>query len=179
MNPMLVTTPNQCPNCRASLPEQAAFCPTCGTRLAYPQEEAAEGGDLGQLVENANQALEKSGAGAAEYVFGASCSLAMILIVGLLLVLFLFGIREWTTLGVVSLIAVLIATLTAVFLARRARNANIASTYNKVVQPEIDNFLHENQLTRQEFDDQAAAMVAPDEPLSQYLSPTPTLESEV
>jgi hypothetical protein len=176
---MLVTTPSVCPNCGANLPEGAAFCPTCGTRLAYPQPpEAAPGADLGQLVENANQTLFKSGASAAEFAFGAGCFLAMIFIVIMLLVLFLFGLREWTTLAVISLISVLAATLVASFLARRARNATIATTYSKTVQPEIELYLREHQLTRQEFDDQAAELVASDEPLSRYLSPNPSLESE-
>lgn len=176
---MLVTTPSKCPNCGARLPEKAAFCPTCGTRLAYPdQAEKPESGSLEQLVEDANQTLLKSGAGAAEYAFGAGCTLAMILIVGLLLVLFLFGLRDWTTLAVFSLIGVLVATLVAALLARRARSATIATTYERTVQPEIDGYLREHQLTRQEFDDRAAELVASGDPLSPYLSPTPPLESE-
>jgi MFS superfamily sulfate permease-like transporter len=103
----------------------------------------------------------------------------MILIVGLLLVLFLFGIREWTTLAVVSLIAILVATLVAAFLARHARNATIETAYLKTIQPEIESYLREHQLTRQEFDDQAAELVASGEPLSRYLSPMPPIESEV
>ncbi|HLE16071.1 MAG TPA: zinc-ribbon domain-containing protein [Anaerolineales bacterium] len=177
---MLVTTPNQCPNCRAGLPEKAVFCPTCGTRLSYPEQQtSAAEADLAQLVENANQTLLKSGTGAAEFAFGVGCSLATILIVGLLLIMFLFGMRAWTALGVVTVIAVLVATLVAAYLARRARNATLATTYRKVVQPEIEAYLHEHQLTRQEFDDQAADLVASDEPLSQYLSPSPALESEL
>jgi membrane protein implicated in regulation of membrane protease activity len=176
---MLVTTPNQCPNCGGSLPEQAAFCPTCGTRLAYPEHPwRNEQVSLAQLVENANQTLLKSGASAAEYAFGAGCSLAAILIVGLLLVLFLFGLRQWTTLGIVLVIALLAATLLATYLARRARSATLARTYERVVQPEIEAYLRANQLTRQEFDDQVARLVGSNEPLSQYLSPTPVLESE-
>jgi len=176
---VLVTTPSKCPNCGASLPEKAAFCPTCGTRLAYPQEtESAEANGLEQLVDNANQTLLKSGAGAAEYAFGAGCFLAMIVIVGLLLVLFLFGMREWTTLAIISLVGVLAATLIAALMARRARNATIATTYRKTVQPEIETYLNEHQLSRQEFDDQAAEIVASEDPLSRYLSPTPPLERE-
>jgi type IV secretory pathway TrbD component len=180
VKPRLVTTPFKCPNCGASLPEQAAFCPTCGTHLTYPEQpEFSEGEGLHQLVKIANQTLLKSGASAAEYAFGAGCSLAMILIVGLLLVLFLFGIREWTTLAVVSLIAILVATLVAAFLARHARNATIETVYLKTIQPEIESYLREHQLTRQEFDDQAADLVASGEPLSRYLSPMPPIESEV
>jgi len=165
------TSTIQCFNCGANALRVEDFCPACGAplvsgaRTAQDQQEA-----LKELVEGSNLNLIKAGSGAAEYAFGIGCSLCTLLTLAVLLISYFFITKTWTILAVIALTAILISAMVSALLAARAKTATIRTTYERVVKPEIDNFLKHNGLTWQEFDAQAMQGIAEDAPLRNYLS---------
>jgi hypothetical protein len=169
MRPIASSPDTQCPNCGANVAAQADACPACGaplsaTRISQPA--------LRQLLEASNQSLVKSGASAAESAFGIGCSLGGIATLVLVLATFILGGRDWTSLAIVALVAVLISTGVAAILAARARAATVAATYRRVVAPEIEKYVRANQITRPEFDALAVELVPEGAPLRSYLAPS-------
>lgn len=165
----------QCPKCGASLPALAGNCPACGFPLGESREaeKVFRSEALPELVENANQALATAATRAAETAFGISCSLALILILLVLAILFFAATRKWTILAVVAFIAGLAAMMLSAILATRARDATVAATYRRSVQPEIEAYLLTSGLTRPEFDALTRQQLPEDAPLCQFLAPPP------
>jgi len=161
----------QCFNCGANAPGVDDFCPACGAplisgvRTAQDQQEA-----LKKVVEDSNLNLIKAGSSAAEYAFGIGCSLCTLLTLAVLLISYFSITKTWTILAVIALTAILISALVSALLAARAKTATTRTTYERVVKPEIDNFLKHNGLTQQEFDIQAMQAIAEDAPLRNYLN---------
>jgi hypothetical protein len=158
----------QCSNCGANVAAEADACPACGAPLsAAPISQQA----LRQLVETSNQDLVARGTSAAESAFGIGCSLGGMATLVLVLATFALGGRDWTSLAIVALVAILISTGVSAFLATRARSATVTATYQRVVGPEIDKYVRANRITRPEFDALAAEMIPKGAPLRSYLAP--------
>jgi len=167
-----VETPTiQCSNCGANVSWEQDFCPACGAplipgaRTAQDQQEV-----MRKLVEDANLNLLNASSSAAEYAFGIGCSLCTLLTLAVLLVSYFFITKTWTILAVIALTAILISAMVSALLGARAKAATIRTTYERVVEPEIEKFLKNQGLTRQEFDVQAIQWLAEDAPLRNYLS---------
>lgn len=162
----------QCSYCLGMMPAGEAVCPRCGapleeiTRIKDNSET-----DLQDLIEISNQRLVESGSSAAEIAFGVGCTLGF-LVGGLIMVIIFFTItKTWTILAVILFILMLISFLISSVLANRARQATARTSYEREVNPEIEKYITEHGLSRDEFNDRAAGLLPEDSPLLSYLSP--------
>lgn len=177
----LLDTTSRCLSCGAELPANAAFCPACGNPIeSFPEETGKEtdesGKDLNRLVEESNQNLFKRGAEAAEAAFGLGCSLGAILSGLLLVILFLVGVRNWIILGIAAFGAAILTTGISAFLALQARSNALKRTYDKTVNPQINQYLQAHQMTRPEFDALARVLIPGGSPLRTYITSPDQLE---
>ena len=160
----------ECPSCGRVLKSEFAFCPSCGETLSDSSVFAGfEDQDLAEFITSANQYLSESGTNAAESAFGLGCYLGFIPVVLLLLILFLFGLRNWIILALIGLGAVLIITGIAALLSRRARATNIRTAYYREVEPQIESYLNKTSITRGEFISTVRELLPEDAPLLEYI----------
>lgn len=161
----------QCRNCGAQSPETFAYCPACGALLdSSASADPAQPLALETLLDRSHQTLVKAGAEAAEYAFGISCSLGLLASGVLLVLVFLVITRAWTSLAVTALIAVLISTIIATFLAMRSRQATFRQTYHRKIRAEIDRYITDTGLEHGEFKRRAAEILPSDSPLRSFIA---------
>jgi hypothetical protein len=127
-----------------------------------------------QLIESSSQALADASASAAESAFGIGCSLGALLGGSVLLVAFLLGMRHWTSLAILTLVAALVSVGVSTMLSGRARNATLRSTYERQVRPQIERFRKEHGLSEAEFAALARPLIPENAPLRAYLPPGKT-----
>lgn len=162
----------KCPSCGNGLHSDFAYCPSCGEAIPKQSEFAPslEDQDLTEFVQSVNQQLTETGTGAAESAFGLGCYIGFIPVAIMVIVLFLFGVRNWIVLGLVGLVSVLVTTGIATLLSRRARTINIETTYQRVVGPQIETYLEKRSISRVEFNVVARQVLTINAPLLEYVS---------
>ncbi len=168
--PEIQSEERKCPSCGTVLKAEFAFCPSCGETLSESAEFTGfEDQDLAEFISSANQYLSESGTNAAESAFGLGCYLGFIPVAILILILFLFGLRNWITLALIGLGAVLITTGIAALLSRRARTTNIKTAYYREVEPQIETYLRKNSIPRGDFFTAVRDLLTEDAPLLEYI----------
>jgi hypothetical protein len=168
----LISTNQNCPSCGAALHTDFAFCPSCGEDISNYDEATAplEDQELSEFIQSLNQHLSESGSGAAESAFGLGCYIGFIPLAILVILLFLFGVRNWIVLTLVGLLSVLLITGIATLLSRRARAINIDTTYQREVEPQIETYLEKRSITQIEFDAVSRQVLTTNAPLLEYIS---------
>jgi hypothetical protein len=131
------------------------------------------------IVESLNEKLRSSGAGGAETAFGLGCGIGLFPVVGIILLLWIFGVIN-LILGLMLLVVGLLALAgVSILLANLARNNTYKRVYWTEVEPEIVQYLSRQRLSRQEFDTFAVQVLPMDAPLQQFLQPIVPDEAEV
>ena len=87
-----------------------------------------------------------------------------------MVIIFFAFTKTWTVLAVILFILTLISVLISSILATRAREATTRTTYEREVKPEIDHFITDYGLGKDEFNDQAAAILPPSSPVLLFAS---------
>lgn len=170
----------RCPSCDSPLEAGNVYlaCPSCGVDLAADLTviKDAQREDLKRFVNDANDKLVRAGADSAEQSFGLGCLLGGLLVAALVLGLYLAGLFNLITFLVALVIGVLLLTGVATLAASYARTRTIGWTYRKIVTSEIDGYLSDHKLTRQQFRSMADEILAQDAPLRSYLELTPSIQ---
>jgi hypothetical protein len=171
-----MTTPVQstiplirCVYCRGMTPAWEGECVRCGAPLAGDQPEITlEDTALDDFIIAAHQKLAEAGTSAAELAFGVGCTLA-VLVAGLLMVIiFIAFTRTWTILAVILFILTLFSFLVSSSLANRARDATTRKTYQREVEPDIDQFTTLLGISHADFIDRAVEILPARSPVLIY-----------
>lgn len=159
----------RCDYCRGTTPSLEGECVRCGAPLRGDQPEITlEDTTLDDFIIAAHQKLAEAGTSAAELAFGVGCTLA-VLVAGLLMVIIFFAFtKTWTILAVILFILTLISFLISSSLANRAREATIRKTYQREVEPEIDQFTTLHGLSHADFIDRAVEILPARSPVLIY-----------
>jgi hypothetical protein len=88
-----------------------------------------------------------------------------------LLVLYAFGVFNLIMVLVALIIAAVALLGILTLVSAQARSRSMANLYAREIKPEIDRFLDEHSMTRQQFDALAHNALTQDAPLRVYLSP--------
>lgn len=127
--------------------------------------------ELAGVVESLNEQLRSSGAGGAETAFGIGCGIGLVPVVGITLLLWVFGLINLILALFMFVVGMLALSGISILLANVARSNAFKRVYRTEVEPEILQYLSEQHLSRPEFDTLAHQMLPPDAPLQVYLSP--------
>jgi hypothetical protein len=123
------------------------------------------------VVESLNEKLRSSGAGGAESAFGLGCGIGLIPVIGVILLLWVFGVVN-LILGMLLLVVGLLALAgVSILLANLARSNAFKRVYRMEVEPEITQYMSRQHLSRQEFDSLAYLVLPLDAPLQRFLQP--------
>lgn len=172
MPPETRSAERNCPSCGTVLQSEFTFCPTCGETLAGSDEFSGfiDDQDLAEFITSANQHLSESGTNAAESAFGLGCYIGFIPVAFFVVIVFLFGLRNWIIIALVGLGATLVTTGIAALLSRRARTTNIETTYHREVDSQIEIYISKISITRAEFEAAASQVLTEDAPLLECLT---------
>lgn len=130
------------------------------------------------LVESLNERLRSSGAGGAESAFGLGCGIGLLPVVGITLLLWIFGVVN-LILGMMMLVVGLLALAgLSIMLANLARSNAVKRVYWAEVEPEIVQYLSQQRLSRQDFDTAACRELPVDAPLQRFLHPAVPEDAE-
>jgi hypothetical protein len=126
---------------------------------------------LRQLAEEVNEKLFAAGAAGAEQSFGLGClvfALPLLIVDG---ILFVFGVFNLILALIVLIMGALVVAGLVTLLAYNARARRTADIYRKEVEPQIEQHLIAQELSRQDFDRVARETLSEGDPLSAYLAP--------
>jgi hypothetical protein len=123
------------------------------------------------MVESLNERLRSSGAGGSETAFGLGCGIGLIPVVGVTLLLWMFGVINLILALFILVFGMLALAGISILLANTARSNAFKRVYRTEVEPEIVQYLSKQRLSRQDFDNLAYQMLPLDAPLQGYLSP--------
>jgi len=126
--------------------------------------------DLGSLAERLNETLRLGGAGSAEQAFGLGCSIGLAPLLIVVGALFVLKVVNLILALILLIMGFLVIVGVSMLLAQQARANGMRRTYQASVQPDIDQYLAQNQLTRARFDSQVSQLLPQDAPLQAFLT---------
>lgn len=133
----------------------------------------AEQVTLDDFIVEENAKLVKVGSERSEQSFGLGCTLGILPVVGMIIILAILGVLNLIS-GFFALIMGALALVgIASLVASYAKKRSIEDTYKYNVKLEIERYLHDYSLDRQEFDTRAYQILPPDAPLQAYITPPP------
>lgn len=138
-----------------------------------PAEQREE---IRQLVEASNEKLASAAASGSEQAFGLGCLVVALPLAGVALVLFFLGVLNLIAFFVSLAMIVLAGVGVAALIAYRARGRAIGETYRRTIYPEIEGYLQDNSIQRQQFDRLADEVLPPDAPLRGFIDARPAHE---
>lgn len=127
--------------------------------------------ELEDLIDSLNEKLRAAGADSAERAFGIGCLLGLVPTVGIILVLFIFKVINVILVFVLTGLASLVVLGSAMLLSYQARLNSIRREYQHSVKADIDHFLIERKISRQQFDRLVHPLLTEDSPLAVFLVP--------
>ena len=150
----------RCGYCHGLVPSDEGECLRCGAPInIFSPEPTLLELPLDEFITASNEKLEKTGTSSAELAFGVGCTLG-VLIAGLLMVIIFFAItKTWTVLAVILFILTLISFLVSTFLATKAREATTQKMFEREVKPEIDQYISQKGISRDNFYHQASEIL--------------------
>lgn len=138
-------------------------------KTANPEEEVGLlDQDPDAFIIQMNEKLFSAGAGNAEIAFGLGCVIGIIPFGIVVLLLFILGMRGWAAFGIAFLIGILLITAISTYLASRARTGAIRGTYDREVEPAIQEYLGTHGIERHEFQQIMNQVLPQDAPLKRY-----------
>ena len=175
--PAEVASTLQCYNCGAIV-QPGSSCLACGAPLALTTRGMSSSAtlEMTEFIEKNNQNLAQAGSAAAEAAFGLGCSIGAIFSLAVLVVVFVLGSRNWILMGLTAMGLALASAGVAAWLSTRAKEATLAATHQREIEPEIIRYLQARQLNRLEFDSLAHELLSDQAPLRKYLSPPKGLD---
>jgi hypothetical protein len=145
-----------------------------GNSAAVLNDEQRSG--LQKLAEDANEQLFAAGAAGAEQSFGLGCLVFALPVLVLVGILFVFGVFNLILSLIVLIMGALVVAGLVTLLAYNARARRTADIYQKEVEPQIEQYLVAQGLSRQDFDRVARETLSEGSALSAYLAPDPDSE---
>lgn len=130
------------------------------------------------LVEELNEKLRSAASSSAERAFGIGCSLGLMLVVIVSLVLYSLRIMNLILAVLVGIMSVMFLAGAASLLSSIARSNTLKRTYQRDVEPEINQFTVRYGLPRQQFDTLASHILPHGAPLQIFLEPLPPEQEE-
>jgi len=124
---------------------------------------------LTDLAQTANEKLETAGQNGANHAFNLGCSMGLAPVAILVILAFILSKANWVLTAIVFTISGMFLLIFANLVAYLARSSNIARTYQRDVNPEIERTLKKMDLTRPEFDEQAGLVLPNDAILRNYI----------
>lgn len=159
----------RCEYCRGMVPAVDGECLRCGAPLQVSlPEPALQELSLDDFIHACHQKLAETGTSAAELAFGVGCTLGVLVAAMLMVFIFFAFTKTWTVLVVILFILTLISFLVSTILATRAREATTRKTFEREVNPEIDQYISQQGISREEFIDQASEILPASSPLLTY-----------
>jgi hypothetical protein len=134
--------------------------------------------ELTALVEDLNEKLRSAASSSAERAFGIGCSVGLIPVVIVAVVLYSMGIINLILAVLVGILSVIFLIGTASLLSSIARTNTLKRTYQREIEPKIDQFIACYELPRQQFDALAAGVLPDGAPLLAFLMPLPPAQGE-
>jgi hypothetical protein len=141
-----------------------------------PIEYGEEAGDVAALAVSMNERLESAAQESVNHAFNVGCSFSLLPVAILVGVVFLLSRGSWVVAFVALVVGLLLALGFAALVSTTARTKSVERTYQIYVAPSIERYLTTEQLTREEFDRQAALALSSEAPLRKFLSPPPESE---
>ena len=129
--------------------------------------------ELQALVEDLNEKLRSAASSSAERAFGIGCSLGLIPVVIVAVVLYSMQILNLILVVLVGFISIMFLLGTSSLLSSIARSNTLKGTYQREIEPEINQFITRYEMPRQQFDTLASQVLADDAPLQKFLKPLP------
>ena len=142
------------------------------------QTSLPEGGDLASLALSLNEKLEEAARDSVTHAFNVSCSVSLLPVVILVVLVFLLSRANWVVSFVAAVVGLLLALGFAALVSTTARSRSVERTYQLYVAPSIERYLSSAQLSRAEFDVQAAGELPEGALLMQYLAVPPEVEED-
>jgi hypothetical protein len=159
-----------CTNCGAVVGSRI-YCPACGAPAAPHLEvpDQSQQDEVRHFIESTDQDLVNAGTRAAESAFGLGCFLGAMVTVVLVVIVFILGSRNWILLGILAMVAIIIAAGAAVGISTRAKSATINKSFQRNTQVDIDRFIQVNHLDRIDFEVLADQVLSKEAPLRKCL----------
>jgi hypothetical protein len=129
-----------------------------------------ESSDLASLAHALNEKLEEAARDSVNHAFNVSCSVSLLPVAVLVVAVFFLSRANWVVSFVAAVVGVMLALGFAALVSNTARARSIERTYQLYVAPSIERYLSSAQLTRAEFDLQAAGELPEGALLKQYLA---------
>ena len=127
--------------------------------------------EVTRFAQVVNENLRTSTGSGAEVAFGLSCGIGLIPVVGIILSLLVFKVVSLIP-GLLFLVIALLGLMgISMLLANLARSNAQKRIFQTEIEPEIVQFVNDQNLTRQAFDTLACQALPPDAPLQAFLSP--------
>lgn len=127
--------------------------------------------DLNQQIAELNEKLRAAGASSAELALGLVIRLGFLPMLGVVLLLMLFKVINIILGFVVFIIISLVLLGISMLISERARLNAMKQLYILSIENEIDQFLHDYGMTRQQFDIVVTGLLPANAPLNHFLSP--------
>jgi hypothetical protein len=129
--------------------------------------------ELAELVEGANEKLLSAASSSAERAFGLGCGLGLIPVAIVAIVLYSARLINLILAVLVGIMSVMFLVGVAALLSSIARANTLKRTYQREVEPQINSFVAQYNLTRQQFDTLASQVLPEEAPLQIFLKPLP------
>ena len=127
--------------------------------------------EVTRFAQVVNENLRTSTGSGAEVAFGLSCGIGLIPVVGIILSLLVFKVVSLIP-GLLFLVIALLGLMgISMLLANLACSNAQKRIFQTEIEPEIVQFVNDQNLTRQAFDTLACQALPPDAPLQAFLSP--------
>jgi hypothetical protein len=127
--------------------------------------------EVSQMAESLDEKLREAGVNSAEQSFGIGCVLALIPILGIPVLLFVFKVINLILAVILGFMTTMILTGIIALVANLARQNAIRHTYRSSLENEIQFFIDTHHLERTEFDSIVSEKLPRDAPLQQFLQP--------
>jgi VIT1/CCC1 family predicted Fe2+/Mn2+ transporter len=143
-----------------------------------PQPGSPSAAALGEFIERQNERLRASASANAEIAFGIGCLLGVAPPVIVVALLFMFKLVSLILAAILGIIALLVAAGLAMLFSYTARANTMKKSYRAQVEPEITEFLAQNEINQLQFSEAAHDILPPDAPLRAFIRPPAAQESE-
>jgi hypothetical protein len=127
--------------------------------------------DASQFAERANRKLAVAGGESAERAFGMGCAIGILPAFLAILVLFIFQVINLVLAFILAMLAGLALVGISALLATRARANTTRRLYEAEIQAEIQAYVDESHMSREQFDTLVYRLLPSDADLRAFLAP--------
>jgi uncharacterized membrane protein YdbT with pleckstrin-like domain len=139
-------------------------------------EEKNEPKDLATIIEELNEKMLDEAAESSAQAFNVGCIISVFAVATIAILTWVFS--HWVSALIALTISSLLATSASALIAMRSREGNLKFTFQKVIQPQIEEILQEYDIDQDEFIIQVYDTLSPESPLAQAFS-QPEIEANL